>query len=89
MQKTLIDKNEEQISLTPSEFSILQFLGQHPGRVFSREQLIDEMRSLEGPENATAIDICICRLRKKIETDPKAPSVIVTVKGFGYRLGTH
>ena len=85
--KTLISENKQQISLTPSEYSILQFLGQHPGRVFSREQLIDEMRSLDGPENPTAIDICICRLRKKIDTDPKRPSIIVTVKGFGYRLG--
>lgn len=86
-QKTLINKTSgESISMTITEFRLLKTLASHPGKVYSRAELIDAVSGLEGPENERAIDVAMSRLRKKIEHDPSTPEIICTAVGFGYYL---
>jgi len=79
-------KSGEPISLTPTEFKILEAMAKSPGRVFTRLQLIDYVQgySFEGYERT--IDAHIKNLRQKIEDNPKSPVYIVTVFGVGYRM---
>jgi len=76
----------EYIALTIREYVLLALLAKKPGKVYSREQIIDSVSGVEGPESTRAVDICISRLRKKIEADPKKPTVLKTSVGFGYYL---
>jgi DNA-binding response OmpR family regulator len=73
------------VSLTPSEFTLLSLLMASPGRVFSREQLLEQLQgnTYEGVERT--IDVHIRNLRKKIERDPTRPRYVETVFGAGYR----
>lgn len=72
-------------NLTPSEFELLSTLMAAPGRVFSREQLLERLQgnTYEGVERT--IDVHIRNIRKKIESDPTHPQYIETVFGIGYR----
>lgn len=74
------------VSLTPTEFKILEAMAKSPGRVFTRLQLIDNAQgySFEGYERT--VDAHIKNLRQKIEENPKNPIYIVTVFGVGYRM---
>lgn len=86
-RKALIGSQpSENISLTIGEYVLLALLARKPGTVYSREQIIDSVSGVEGPESTRAVDICISRLRKKVEADPKKPAVIKTSVGFGYYL---
>jgi DNA-binding response OmpR family regulator len=74
------------VALTPSEYKLLHTLMSRPGRVFSRDELLDH---INGPGEVVidrVIDVHIGKLRRKIETDPSAPQYIATVRGIGYRL---
>jgi two-component system alkaline phosphatase synthesis response regulator PhoP len=75
-----------EIDLTPSEFTLLETMASHPGRVFSRLQLLEATQgdAYEGYERT--IDAHIKNLRAKIEPDTKNPSYIETVFGIGYRF---
>ncbi|MCY7295694.1 response regulator transcription factor [Alteromonas sp. a30] len=84
--KALFDDRGFEVQLTRHEFQLLTALARHPGRTYSREELIDMFNDLEGPESTRAIDITISRLRKKIEMNVKKPEKIITVKGLGYKL---
>jgi len=59
-------------------------LAGHPKRLLSREQLLDLTRGREAVPFDRAIDVQVSRLRGKIETDPKSPTIIKTVRGTGY-----
>ena len=76
----------EEVALTGYEFSLLYALASRPGRVLSREQLID----LAGgnPEEAfdRSVDVHVSRLRQKLGDDPKSPRLLKTVRGAGYLL---
>jgi len=73
------------VNLTPSEFTLLGVMMAAPGRVFSREQLLEQLQgnSYEGVERT--IDVHIRNLRRKVEPDPAQPRYIETVFGAGYR----
>ncbi len=73
----------EKIELTVSEFNILKFLAQRPERVFSRQQIIDEIRGTGYEVTDRAVDVQIHGLRKKLG---KAGCLIETVRGVGYRF---
>lgn len=74
------------IDLTPSEFDLLTILMSHPGRAFSRADLLDRLQGIavEGAERT--IDVHIRNLRSKLEPDPANPRYIETVYGIGYRF---
>src|SRR5712672_440963 len=74
------------VDLTPLEFQILELLASEPGRAWSRNALLDRVWSTEYEGYQRNIDPHINRLRKKLETDPKNPHYVLTVRGLGYKL---
>jgi DNA-binding response OmpR family regulator len=72
------------LSLTATEFRLLEFLMSRPGVVFSREQLLDAVWGHDRAVTDRTVDVYILRLRQKIETDPANPVFIRSVRGFGY-----
>ena len=73
----------EELSLTATEFRLLEWLMARPGVVFSREQLLDAVWS-DRAITDRAVDVYVLRLRQKVETDPANPILIHSVRGFGY-----
>jgi len=76
----------EPVSLTAREFDLLWFLASHPGRVFSRDQLMDRIWGYSSAVDTGTVTVHVRRLREKIETDPAHPRHLQTVWGVGYRL---
>lgn len=74
----------EDVRLTRGEFELLAVLTAHPGRVFSRDSLLDQISSREWAPSDRTVDVLIGRLRRKMEADPRDPSLILTVHGVGY-----
>jgi DNA-binding response OmpR family regulator len=74
----------ELLSLTATEFRLLEFLMTRPGVVFSREQLLNAVWGQDRAITDRTVDVYILRLRQKIERDPAAPRLIHSVRGFGY-----
>jgi DNA-binding response OmpR family regulator len=79
-------RGEEPLHLTVTEFRLLAELAETPGRVLSREQLLDRVWDRGFFGDARIVDVHVRRLRTKIELDASHPRVIVTVRGLGYRL---
>ena len=79
-------KDDEAVELTPIEFDLLLALARHAGRVLSREQLIEQVWGYDYYGDERVVDVHIGRLRKKVEDDPSHPTLIVTVRGVGYRF---
>lgn len=75
------------VPLTPTEFGILAALARVPGRVYSRYELINRVRGYEFEGYERTIDSHVKNLRRKVERDPHAPEIVVTVLSGGYRLG--
>jgi DNA-binding response OmpR family regulator len=75
-----------EVGLSATEFHLLEFLARHPGRVFSREQLLDAVWRETRFVTPRSVDVYVRRIREKIEADPDNPSYIVTVRGAGYRF---
>ena len=71
-------------NLTTAEFKLLEAFVRNPGRTLSRDRLVDVMSDRSWGPMDRSIDLHISHLRKKIETDPKKPELIKTVRGFGY-----
>ena len=86
-----LDKHEvriegKEIALTPIEFNILKMLAAAPGRVFSREDLLNVIWDTDYTGYKRNIDPHVTRLRLKIEQNPRKPKYILTVWGFGYKF---
>jgi DNA-binding response OmpR family regulator len=76
------------LTLTATEFRLLEFLMSRPGVVFSREQLLDAVWGHDRAVTDRTVDVYILRLRQKIESDPTSPAFIRSVRGFGYSFNT-
>jgi len=74
------------VNLSPTEFRLLKFLSQNPGRVYSREQLLDHVWGDEAFVEPRTVDVHIRRLRAQIEKNPEKPRYISTVRGAGYKF---
>ena len=74
------------VTLTVREFDLLLFLARHPGQVFTREQLLDQVWGYTFASDASTVTVHIRRLREKIEADATTPRRILTVWGVGYKL---
>jgi len=74
------------LTLTPREFDLLWFIASNPRRVFSREQLMDNVWGYHEANDTGTITVHVRRLREKIERDPSSPEHIETVWGVGYRF---
>lgn len=76
----------EALSLTATEFKLLEFFLSHPGRVYSREQLLNSIWGEDCHVTPRNVDVHIRRLRERIEATPNDPKWLQTVRGFGYRF---
>ena len=83
-----IIKNKKIIPLTRLEFDLLLALAREPGRVFSREALLDEVWGYQNATDTRLVNVHVQRLRAKIEADVNNPLIIQTVRGVGYKAGT-
>ena len=84
--RSLTDASGAEVTLTTGEFELLKAFAEHPGRVLSRDFLLEHTRGREaGPFDRT-IDVQVGRLRKKIEVDVDDPRIIKSVRGAGYVL---
>ena len=81
-----VHRGEEQLPLTLTEFRLLCELASAPGRVFSRQVLLERVWEHGFFGDERIVDVHIRRLRTKVERDPAAPRIVVTVRGLGYRL---
>lgn len=79
-------RDGQELHLTKTEFRLLCELAQNPGRVFSRESLLDKVWGYDYFGDGRLVDVHIRRLRTKVEADPANPRHVVTVRGLGYRL---
>jgi DNA-binding response OmpR family regulator len=80
-----VSRDGRAIDLTPTEFQLLATLARHPGRVFTRAQLLDAVRGEAGESFDRAIDAHVKNVRRKLEPDTRDPRYILTVYGVGYK----
>ena len=84
--RRLLDPDRNEVPLTTGEFDLLNTLATHPGRVLSRDFLLEHTRGRDGGPFDRTIDVQVGRLRKKLESDPNNPQIIKSVRGAGYIL---
>lgn len=82
-----VTRGGEVVSLTPLEFDLLVALARAPWKVFSREELLEQVWGYRHAADTRLVNVHIQRLRSKIERDPEKPEVVITVRGVGYRAG--
>lgn len=85
VNRTLM-KNGEEVSLSLKEFELIALLSSKPGRVFSRDLLLQKIWGYDFIGETRTVDVHIRQLRKKIEDDDKQPAYILTVRGMGYKF---
>ena len=80
-------RHETELLLTPLEFDLLACLARRPRQVFTREQLLEQVWGYRHASDTRLVNVHVQRLRAKIEHDPENPSIVVTVRGVGYKAG--
>lgn len=92
-EEVVIDANAMQLKVrgeltttTATEFRLLDYLARHPGRVFSRDHLLDSVWGDARFVTPRSVDVYVRRIREKIEVDPENPRYLKTVRGAGYRF---
>jgi phosphate regulon transcriptional regulator PhoB len=79
-------QGQRELTLTSTEFNLLEFFLTHPGRAYSREQLLESVWGEQRYVTPRTVDVHIRRLREQIEEQPDTPRHLTTVRGFGYRF---
>lgn len=81
----VVYKDGRALDLTQREYELIKFLASQPGKVFSREALMEHVWNYEGyVGDVRAVDVAVRRLREKLEDDPASPTFLVTRRGLGY-----
>ncbi len=88
VERHTVTVNGTDTKLPLKEFELLEMFLRNPGRVLTRGQLIDRVWGSDYVGDTKTLDVHVKRLRAKIERDPAAPSMLVTVRGLGYKLET-
>jgi DNA-binding response OmpR family regulator len=83
----VVTKDGAPVALAPTELRLLLELSAAPGRVHSRQHLLESVWDQGYLGDSRLVDACVQRLRAKIEDDPAAPVYVQTLRGFGYRFG--
>jgi DNA-binding response OmpR family regulator len=81
-----VKKGDRPVSLTPTELRLLLELARRPGQVFTRTLLLQRVWDYDYLGDSRLVDVCVQRLRAKIEDDPAHPALVQTVRGIGYKL---
>ena len=79
-------KGKERVELTAKEFDLMELLMRNPGRVYSRENLLNIVWGYEYAGDYRTVDVHVRRLREKLELDPASPEYVLTKWGVGYYL---
>lgn len=82
-----VRRDGQVISLTPLEFDLLVTLARTPWKVFTRDELLEQVWGYQHAADTRLVNVHVQRLRAKIEHDPEHPTIVVTVRGVGYRAG--
>lgn len=82
----VVTKAGDEVHLTPTELRLLLELSHRPGQVFTRQLLLERVWDYEYLGDSRLVDVCVQRLRAKVEDDPSNPTLIQTVRGVGYKL---
>ena len=82
-----LDKNGKRVKLTQLEYAVMKLFLQNPGQALSREAILAAVWGRDGNVEEKIVDVNVRRLRLKLEEDPTNPVYILTVWGFGYKLG--
>ncbi|CAM3592844.1 response regulator transcription factor [Micrococcus flavus] len=82
-----VTRGGEPIALTPLEFDLLVALARRPRQVFTREMLLEEVWGYRHQADTRLVNVHVQRLRSKVEPDPESPTVVLTVRGVGYKAG--
>lgn len=77
---------DKQINLPTKEFELLKFLATHPGKVFTREEIYEQVWGFDSLDDVATVTVHVKRLRQKIEKNPNSPQYIKTVWGIGYKF---
>ena len=83
----IVASANETIELTPREAGLIRFLHQNRTRTVGRGELLEKVWRAPATMQTRTVDMTIANLRKKIERDPRAPRIVISVKGLGYRWG--
>ena len=84
----VVRKDGKALDLTQREYDLIRFLAAEPGKIFSRETLMEHVWNYDGyVGDVRAVDVAVRRLREKLEDDPANPVFIVTKRGMGYYFG--
>ncbi len=83
-----VNREGVSLSLTPLEFKLLHTLAAKPQQVFSREMLLEQVWGYQYKADTRLVNVHVQRLRAKVERDPENPTIVMTVRGHGYRAGS-
>jgi DNA-binding response OmpR family regulator len=86
IRKMRVSVADTDIDLTASEFEVLTTLARHPGRIYTRAQLLDEIRGISFESYERSVDAHVKNIRRKIEPNPRKPRYLLTVYGVGYKF---
>ncbi|GGL98448.1 response regulator transcription factor [Glutamicibacter protophormiae] len=86
VERHIVSVNNSEVAMPLKEFELLEMLLRNAGRVLTRGQLIDRVWGSDYVGDTKTLDVHVKRLRSKIEGDPAAPELLVTVRGLGYKF---
>jgi DNA-binding response OmpR family regulator len=86
LARRVVEVEERPVQLTYVEFELLRILASHPGRVYTRQMLLEALWGGSDYREPRTIDVHVRHLREKLERDPREPELIFTVRGVGYRF---
>jgi two-component system OmpR family response regulator/two-component system alkaline phosphatase synthesis response regulator PhoP len=86
LERFSVSMRGEYVELTHKEFELLRVLAAHPGKVYSRDELLERVWGYEYAGDTRTVDVHVRHLRQKVEKDPSNPEYIETLRGIGYRL---
>lgn len=86
VERHQVFKSHQEVNLTPKEFELLIYLLKHPRMTLTRERLLERIWGYHFGQETRLVDVHIGKLRDKIEDNPKSPSLIKTVRGYGYKF---
>ena len=86
LARRTVESDGKQVQLTYVEFELLRILAANPGRVYTRQMLLEALWGGSEYREPRTIDVHVRHLREKLEQDPSEPELIFTVRGVGYRF---
>ena len=84
-----VNKNGQEINLTPTEFKILALMMKTPGKIYTKMQIFENINGDYYESDDNTLMVHISKIRDKIEDDPKSPKYLKTVRGLGYKIEKH